>query len=176
MTAARLMQQLCRDWRLSSPNGRQQLPNRRVRPALPLSVLFPVPLTRLLSRWRGAQLSSLGSAGGGEIPESQIEPESALLMPGSKDNATIMVRQNGKVMVHVWSAADCKWSLLGEATGAAAGTGDTMAAAKKVSTSTACAFIHTRVLTECSGWAVFGCNRAQGSTCTPRQRAPVLQW
>lgn len=67
------------------------------------------------------------SAGG--VPEDQIKDETALLAPGAKDNDTVFVRKDGKVMAYVWSADDIQWSVLGEVT---EGPGDNVNVAKKV--------------------------------------------
>lgn len=65
----------------------------------------------------------------GGVPEDQIKDEIALLAPGAKDNDTVFVRKNGKVMAYVWSASDMQWSVLGEVT---EGPGDNINVAKKV--------------------------------------------
>lgn len=51
------------------------------------------------------------------------------MAPGAKDNDTMFVRKDGKVMAYVWSADDMQWSMLGEVT---EGPGDNVNVAKKV--------------------------------------------
>lgn len=49
------------------------------------------------------------------IPEDQIKPPSALLIPGAENNSNMIVRETtGKLMAYVWSADDNEWSVLGE--------------------------------------------------------------
>lgn len=56
-----------------------------------------------------------GSGGAGGVPEDQIKPQSALLMPGSKDGAVMFVRNaGGAVEAHEWSTEASSWSLIGE--------------------------------------------------------------
>ena len=73
-----------------------------------------------------------GSVGGGpnQIPEGKIKPESALLMPGQKNNEQLFVRKGGSVWAYVWNAETCEWDTLGEVTGGP--SGDTMETPKHV--------------------------------------------
>jgi hypothetical protein len=75
----------------------------------------------------GRKSMRAGAAGG--VPEDQIKDESVLLAPGAKDNDTVFVRKDGKVMAYVWSADDIQWSVLGEVTD---GPEDNVNVAKKV--------------------------------------------
>jgi PFU (PLAA family ubiquitin binding) len=61
------------------------------------------------------------------VPEDQIKPESALLMPGAKSHEHLFVRKgDGKVWAHTWNAEACEWDVLGEVMGGPAPSGDTM--------------------------------------------------
>lgn len=51
----------------------------------------------------------------GGVPEDQIKSPSALQVPGTEDNASMIVREtNGKLMAYVWSNDANEWTVLGE--------------------------------------------------------------
>ena len=94
--------------------------NAMLAPCLTYMACLAPYLTRPKS-FRRLDTRCLAESDNAGVPEEQIKPESALLMPGTSDNQTIFVRKDGKIYAYAWGASACEWQTLGEVVGKNAG-------------------------------------------------------